>query len=233
MSGSFLILGAAMALGADATPPAPPPPPPVAPITVSGTGCGGCGAPAVWSGYGGCDTCGSARVSLLDRLRARFAGWGRHECAPACAPVPSCMPAPTYAPVSVPAHTCGCGAPLFTGFTTSCADPCERQGLLARLRARFGGHHSCDACAAPLPCGSCGSSVGGCTSGYGTVLTPPPGGGNPPPPDKMPVPGGDPKKDQPKKDEPKKDEPKKDLTSALPTVDAPRVPTLGGTSGKY
>jgi hypothetical protein len=47
----------------------------------------------------------------------------------------------------------------------------------------------------------------------------------------MPAPGGG--TTDPKKDEPKKDEPKKELSSTLPTVDAPRVPTLGGTSGKY
>lgn len=225
MSGSFLLLGAAMALGADA-PATPPAPPAAAPITVSGTGCGGCGAPAVWSGgWGACDPCASPRIGLLDRLRARFA---RNTCAPACAPAPVCAPAcaPAPAPVCAPA----CGRPLFTGFTTSCADPCQRQGLLSWLRGKFRNGRSCDACASPCPCGSWGSgAVGGCATSNGTVLTPAPGTPGAPP-QNMPAPGGG---TGPKKDEPKKEEPKKELSSALPTVDAPRVPTLGGVGGKY
>ncbi len=240
MSSSFLFL-TAIALGADPAPPPPPPatPPAVAapagPIHVTGTGCGGCGAPAV--SYAACDPC-AGRVGLFDRLRASWAGrprlFGRNNsCAPACDP----CAAPVvvhHAPVVVaPAPAPCCGQPVFTGFTTSCNDPCERVGLLARLRAKFHGGKSCDACAAPLASACCGSSVAGlpgCTSSYGTVVTPP-ATGTGTTPDKMPNP-------MPKKEEPKKEEPKKELSAqvpslSVPAVDAPRVPTLGGTSGKY
>ncbi len=245
MNASFLFLSAAVALGAD-------------------PGCGGCGAPvAAWAApVSTCDPCAS-RVGLLDRLRAKLAArprlFGNTACAPACAPAPvvACAPAPVAcapAPVS-------CGQPVFTGFTTSCCDPCERVGLLARLRAKFVGGRSCDAVAAPLASASWGSSVAampvaGCTSSFGTVLTTPvigaPVAGAPvvtgpttTAPDKMPAPmpmtepkKDEPKKDEPKKDEPKKDEPKKELnievpSLSLPSVDVPRVPALGGTTGKY
>lgn len=243
MSGSFLFL--AVALGADPappmTPPATPPPAvaaPAGPIHVTGTGCGGCGTPAV--SYAACDPC-AGRVGLFDRLRASWAGrprlFGRNNnCAPACDPCATpafIAPAPVVV-APAPAASCGCGQPVFTGFTTSCNDPCERVGLLARLRARFHGGKSCDACAAPLASACCGSSVagmpGGCTSSYGTVVTPPATGGTTTP-DKTPTP-------MPKGEEPKKEEPKKELSAqvpsvTVPSVEAPRVPTLGGTSGKY
>ena len=148
---------------------------------------------------------------------------------------------PTYsAPAYMPAATPCCAAPVvaqpvYTGFTTACCDdPCERQGLFARLRARFGKNNCC----APTPC--CGSyggvagHPGGCVSSFGTVLTPPPGtgvapGGTTTPPQNMPTPtpGSDPNKEEPKKDAPK------ELTGNLPVVDAPRVPTLSGPGGKY
>lgn len=254
MNGSFLLLSAAVALGADTPPPAAAPavPAPVvaaAPITVSGTGCTGCGAPAVGWGsapvaWGGCDPC-APRVGLFARLKARWDGrtrlFGSSACAPACAP--ACDPCAVAAPVVVhapaPAPACGCGQALFTGFTTSCSDPCERVGLLARLRARFGGGRSCDAAAAPLACGSCASSVvgfpsAGCTSSFGTVLTPTTPPATTAPPDKMPAPMPmDPKKDEPKKDEPKKLSVSDVPAPMVPAVDVPRVPTLGGTSGKY
>jgi len=110
---------------------------------------------------------------------------------------------------------------VFTGFTTSCHDPCQRVGLLDRLRARFHGSRSCDACSAPQACASCGSSVANFPVAPGTAT---------PPPDKMPNPM--PPTD-PKKDEPKKDAPKGVSFDTAPVVEAPRVPTLGGTSGKY
>jgi hypothetical protein len=236
------------------------------PITVSGTGCGGCGAPAV--SYGSsylsvyapmtttCDPCGG-RVGLLARLKARFGNWNRPAavCPP---PVTACAPAaPACATgCSVPVPTCGTpvvSRPLFTGFTTSCTDPWERKGLLARLREKFGSATACDACAAPLSGCSWGSSVAatpicgypaGCTSSYGTVLSAPASSPSPAvtPPVTMPqekptVPLGEPKKDEPKTDEPKKEE-KKELLGQVPSldipaVDVPRVPVLGGTSGKY
>lgn len=243
MNGSSFLLTAAIALGADPVP-APAAPAPAA-ITVSGTGCNGCGAaPVTWGGsYAavpsvmGCDPC-APRAGLFDRLRARLASrprlFGNNACAPACAPAcDPCASAP--APVVAPAQACGCGHPVFTGFTTSCTDPCERQGLLARLRAKFRGGRTCDAQAAPLAGGCCDSSVAGfpttgCTSSFGTVLTPPPTTGTTPTPDKMPAPTTPPAPMPPA--DPKKDEPKKEL-SAAPSVEVPRVPTLGGTSGKY
>jgi hypothetical protein len=103
------------------------------------------------------------------------------------------------------------------------------------LRAKFRSGKSCDACAAPLAGGCCGSSVAGfpagCTSSFGTVLTAPPTGATTTPPDKMPAPTTPPSP-MPQTD-PKKDEPKKELSADVPSVEAPRVPTLGGTSGKY
>ena len=248
MTSTFLFLSAAVALGADA--PAPMPvaaaPAPVAaapaPLVVSGTGCSGCGAPAVAWASPVCDPC-APRAGLFDRLRARWEArprlFGNNNCEPACVPAPVATCAP--APVACPPAPVACGQPLFTGFTTSCADPCERVGLLARLRARFASGRSCDAHAAPLASACCGSSVAGlpatgCTSGYGTVLTAPStaapaAGPTTAPPDKMPTP-------MPKKDEPKKDEPKKELSIqapvlSVPAVEVPRVPTLGGTNGKY
>ena len=243
MNGSFLLLSAAVALGGDPLP-----------VVVSGAGCNGCSSPVVaWAApVSTCDPC-APRVGLLDRLRAKLAArprlFGNNACAPACAPAPvvACAPAPVAcAPAPV-----ACGQPVFTGFTTSCSDPCERVGLLARLRAKFVGGRSCDAVAAPLASASWGSSVAampitglpvaGCTSSFGTVLTPPVAG-TPvvTPPDKMPapMPTTDPKKEEPKKVEPKKDEPKKELSIqvpslTIPSVDVPRVPSLGGTSGKY
>ena len=255
MNASFLFLSAAVALGADAPPPAPAVAAPAvvaapAPVVVSGAGCGGCGAPAVavWAApVSACDPC-APRVGLFDRLRAKWAARPRlfgsnNACTPACVAAPvACAPAPVAcAPAPV-----ACGQPVFTGFTTSCPDPCERVGLLARLRARFAGGRSCDAVAAPLASACCGSSVAalpvpGCTSSFGTVLTAPGAGGpvvtgpTTVAPDKMPSPVPP---TEPKKDEPKKDEPKKELSIqvpplSVPSVDVPRVPSLGGTSGRY
>ncbi|MCU0704268.1 MAG: hypothetical protein MUF18_09870 [Fimbriiglobus sp.] len=266
MNASALFLSAAVALGAEPAPPAAPAPVVAAPaaivaapapITVTGTGCNGCGAPAV--SYAApvsvCDPC-APRVGLFDRLRANWAARPRLLGNRGCAPVPVCAPAPAvvHHVASAPA-ACGCGQPVFTGFTTSCSDPCERVGLLARLRAKFGGGRSCDAVAAPLAGCSTASSiasipaVSGCTSIYGTVLTPPVAGapvvGAPVttlpdsvPPAPAPMPMTEPKKEQPKKEEPKKEEPKKELSVqvpslTVPSVEVPRVPTLGGTSGKY
>lgn len=162
MNASILILGTALAVGGDA------------PIVV-GAGCSGCGAPSV--SYTACapDVChpmpSCGRVGLLDRLRAKLAGWRapKASCAHAaacCAPAPACCtPAPVAcapAPCAAPAPcTPACGTPVFTGFTTSCADPCHKSGLLDRLRAKFKGSRSCDACAAPLACGSCDNCSGG------------------------------------------------------------------------
>ncbi len=249
MNASFLFLSAAVALGADNPPPAPVVAAPVAapvvagPVVHGGAGCGGCGAPAVavWAvPVSACDPC-APRVGLFDRLRAKWSARPRlfgnnNACAPACAPAPvvACAPvAVACAPAPI-----SCGQPVFTGFTTSCKDPCERVGLLARLRARFAGGRSCDAVAAPLASACCGSSVaalpvGGCTSGFGTVLTAPPVVGPTAPPDKMPAPTTEPKKDAPKKDEPKKELSIQAPPLSVPVVEVPRVPTLGGTSGKY
>src|SRR5206468_1665457 len=101
----------------------------------------------------------------------------------------------------------------------SCHDPCQKVGLLDKLRAKFHGSRSCDACSAPQASACCGSSVANFPVGpaIGAPVTPPP--------DKMPNP-------MPPTD-PKKDAPKKDVSFEAPVVDAPRVPTLGGTSGKY
>jgi hypothetical protein len=170
VNASLLFLGTALAVGGD-------------PAIVVGVGCNGCGAPAVTYAASApavchpmpsCDPC--ERAGLLARLRARLASWRKPKavCAPACVPAspacptnPCCTPAPSPAPV--------CGTPVFTGFTTSCADPCHKSGLLDRLRAKFRGARGCDACAAPLPCGSLDNWSGGsapaagCASTVGTV----------------------------------------------------------------
>jgi hypothetical protein len=118
--------------------------------------------------------------------------------------------------------------PVFTGFTTACADPCERTGLLARLRARFAGLRTCDATAAPL-CGASWSSstasfagvpVSGCTATLGTVGTAPAATT----PEAMP---------STPKEEPKKEEPKKEEPGKVASFDLPKVPSLGGTTGGY
>jgi hypothetical protein len=139
-------------------------------ITVSGSGCSGCGGnvissalPTIHYPMPACDPCGP-RTGLFQRLRAKIASLRPSpscNAAPtacssapvACASAPvACAPAPAAcapAPVSCCSSSRPCGTPLFTGFTTSCADPCERVGLLARLKAKFRGLRSCDACTAP------------------------------------------------------------------------------------
>ncbi len=254
MNGSFLLLSAAVALGSDVFPP------------LVGSGCSGCSSPVVaWAApVSTCAPC-APRVGILDRLRAKLTArprlFANTACAPACAPAPVA----TCAPVTCAPAPVSCGQPVFTGFTTSCSDPCERVGLLARLRAKFAGGRSCDASAAPLASASWSSSVAtmpvaGCTTSFGTVLTPPQVTGapvagapvitgpttSPPAPMPAPMPTTDPKKDDPKKDEPKKDLsiqvpplsiPSVDLPRvppvSIPSVDLPRVPSLGGTTGKY
>ena len=92
MNAAFLIMSSAALAGADPIPPQYAPP-----IVYSGgAGCSTCGAPAPVA-----DCCGKAhKVGLLDKLKARFSGFGKksHGCGctaePACAPAPVCAPAP-------------------------------------------------------------------------------------------------------------------------------------------
>ncbi len=229
MNASILLLGTTLALGGD-------------PIVVGGTGCSGCGATATHYApttisYA-MPSCGP-HLGLFARLRGRLGGlFHRDSCASPCsAPVAACSPVCAPAP-----KTCGApliSRPVFTGFTTSCSDPCQRFGLLDRLRSRFAGLRSCDAHVAPHCSAAVGCSTGcadaapaGCTATLGTVMPAPVTPMPTPvtPPDKMPAP--------PKKDEPKKDDTKKDVSlplsvPALPAVETPRVPVLGGANGKY
>lgn len=152
MNASVLLLSSVLLAGADPVPVVT-----AAPIAGVTAGCGGCSAPA--SCAPDCaPSCG--RVGLLDRLRARLAARRAPKCQPVCTPAP----APCCAPAPAPAPTPCCGTPVFTGFTTSCADPCDRVGLLARLRAKFHGSRHCDACSVPHT---------GCTVGCGAVVAAP------------------------------------------------------------
>lgn len=153
MNATVLLLSSALLAGADPVPAAAPTAAPVvtaAPIAGVAAGCGGCSAPTPCA-----PSC--EKVGLLDRLRARFAARRAPKCDSACAPAP----APCCAPAPAPC----CGTPVFTGFTTSCADPCDRGGLLDRLRAKFHGSRHCDACSV-----GCGIGSAGCTPAVGTVL---------------------------------------------------------------
>lgn len=146
-----------MALGADAT------------IMVSGTNCGGCGTPTVTSScYTPClampsctDACGP-RLGLLAKIKAKLASMKPNlGCSTSCAAPTCAVAAPVCAPVC---ETKTCGSPLlrrpiFTGFTTCCADPCSKVSLLDKLKAKFSGLHSCNACAAPAAPTCCGSTV--------------------------------------------------------------------------
>ena len=168
MNATILLLASSMALGADA------------PIVVSGTNCGGCGTPSITTAcFTPCqtmatchDACGP-RLGLLAKIKAKLASlkpnFGHSACASECAaPVVACAPV---------CETKTCGTPLvrrpiFTGFTTACADPCK-VGLLSRLKAKFAGLHSCNACAAPAAPTCCGSSTVAQTTVTGTVTAPP------------------------------------------------------------
>ena len=118
------------------------------------------------------DACGP-RLGLLAKIKAKLASlkpnFGHSACASECAaPVVACAPV---------CETKSCGTPLirrpiFTGFTTACADPCK-VGLLSRLKAKFAGLHSCNACAAPAAPTCCGSSTVAQTTVTGTVTAPP------------------------------------------------------------
>lgn len=167
MNASVLLLSSALLAGADPAPVAAAPTAPVvaAPIAGVAAGCG-CSAPASCA-----PSCG--RVGLLDRLRARLASFHKPKCHTACAPASA--PAPTPAPAPC------CGTPIFTGFTTSCHDPCDRHSLLAKLRAKFHGSRHCDAYSVMLT---------GCAPAVGTLLAAPPAGAPAPttPPDAMPKP---------------------------------------------
>ncbi len=167
MNASVLLLSSALLAGADPVPVVT-----AAPIAGVAVGCGGCSsAPAVACAPDCAPSCG--RVGLLDRLRARLAARRAPKCQPACTPAP----APCCAPAAAPAPAPCCGTPVFTGFTTSCADPCDRGGLLARLRARFHGSRNCDAGTAPhVACSvGCGAVPTGCAPAVGTVLPTTPG----------------------------------------------------------
>jgi hypothetical protein len=166
VNATILLLASSMALGGDA------------PIVVSGTNCGGCGTPTVSTSCAtpcqtmpSChDACGP-RLGLLAKIKARLASLKPNfgHCAKSCEP--ACAPA---APVCAPAcETKACGTPLirrpiFTGFTTCCADPCK-VGLLDKLKAKFAGLHSCNACAAPAAPTCCGSSTAATTTVTVTV----------------------------------------------------------------
>ncbi len=186
MNATVLLLSSALLAGADPVPAAAAPPvaAPVvtaAPIAGVPSGCGGCSAPAPCA-----PSC--EKAGLLDRLRARLASFHKPKCHTACAPACTPAPAPCCAPAPTPAPCCG--TPVFTGFTTSCADPCDKGGLLARLRAKFHGSKHCDACSAPHTACTvgCGAIPTGCAPAVGTVLPANPTPAAPPPPDAMPKP---------------------------------------------
>jgi hypothetical protein len=187
--------------GADTQAPPPPPPPAhhhpaPAPIVAPGHPAP-CGGCGAPCGDPCADNC-RGRDGLLVRLKARFA---RNK------------------------HDCGCDAPVYTGFTTACCDPCERHGwgsgpgLFSRLRGKFKkGGDCCD------PCDPCGAT-GQWTAGYpGCALPPFPGTATPPPPPTAP-------KDMPK---PKKDPgPEAGLLNhptVVPTVTVPTIPSIPTSS---
>ena len=183
-------------------------------VSVSKSCCGGgvvsTTTPTLHYPMAACDT----RVGSLQRLRARLASCRvpRDSCAPMCEP--SCAPAPC-----TPTSTCG--QPLFTGFTTSCADPCQRSGLLARLRERFHGSRSCDVCtvpqvAGPLSRGGCASAPLGCAPTTDVIATP---AITPATPDAMPTPV------EQREEVPKKEEPKKQISAEAIIVPLP-MPTV-------
>ena len=163
---------------------------------VAGADCGGCAAPAP-----SChDSC--ARVSILDKVKARLSMLGHRShgcgdsCAPACHAAPAChtacVPAPTCHTACAPAchDSCkpACGTPLFSGAFLAkfkkhdCGcDPCAKPKLLDRLRARF--HKSCDS--------DCSSGCDtGCSSGCGAApMVAPAPAAAPAAPKVMPAPG--------------------------------------------
>jgi hypothetical protein len=111
---------------------------------VAGGDCGGCAAPAASC----CDPC--ARVSMMDKMRARMALHKSKKadncCDPCAKPAPTCCaPAPAPAPVCCPAPAPAC--------PTEC-DPCAKPSLLDRLRARF--HKKNDCCEPVSDC--CGAA---------------------------------------------------------------------------
>ena len=127
---------------------------------VAGGDCGGCAAPTASCS----DPC--ARVSCMDKMRARMALWSQNKKSDSCCD-PCAKPAPTCcAPAPAPAPTC-CAAPA-PACPTDCGpkchksrkkddcgcDPCAKPSLLDRLTARF--HHKNDCCETSSDC--CGAA---------------------------------------------------------------------------
>jgi hypothetical protein len=223
VNAALLFLGSTWVAGAD-PPPTPPATPPPAPVIVNGGGSWG--GPHV-TGFGDgcpCDEC-RGRVSLHDRLKARFLGRKHRDgdCNDPCATA-----AQVYAP-----------APVFQGYTTPpCHDPCSsKSGLLTRLRGRLGGHKSGggDACD---PCwGSAGSVASGTWAGWpgpaGGCATPLPPGA---PPGTGPPASPDPPKEMPRpKDPPKPGDGSGPGALAVPPPPLTPVPgpRLTGTTNPY
>jgi hypothetical protein len=198
VNAAILLMGSAWMAGAEtAQPPPAAMPAPGAPVAAYGGaayggGCAGCGAPA-----GCCDDGCGKKHGLLNRGNRGGGGglFGKHhkggDCGCAPAPAPCCAaPAPVYT------------APVYTGFTTACCDPCgggDKHGLFSKMNGRFGHHRNkggcCDTgcatacaspCATPLPAGAAPPPPPGTTTppkempkpvtpktGTGAVITPP------------------------------------------------------------
>jgi len=112
-----------------------------------------------------CDPCGSKRVGLFAKLRARRAS--NAACNPCAAPTCCEVAAPTCCEVAAP--SCGCEiAPSCGCEVDVCCDPCAKKkrcgGLLKGLLGKFRGRKSscCDPCAAPscaVAAPSCGCEI--------------------------------------------------------------------------